>query len=226
MEMLKAGRNPRSNDMSLVIPPLRHRVDAIYGMPLLRCSTATTLREPVANHDDAIRMCQQEIANPGFWVKPCEPSENFFVYQVYAQNSQSHDPSQKQFYLVRICKAGCQANSKIRLRAILYCNCGGYHQLGKKEIKRLCKHCGLVMLLCRYGWHQQLVSCSEANRLGPRARAVAARAPRSESSETEPHTIAERLQQLEDFVEVRPNVARSSRLNDSLIVSIRPHACG
>ena len=75
------------------------------------------------------------------------------------------------------------------------------------------------MLLCRYGWHQALVTCLEANRAGPRARAAAARALRGELPETEPRTTAERLQQIEDSVEVQSNVARSSRLNDSLIVS-------
>ena len=50
VEMLKAGKNPSSNDMSLVVASLApDRVDKIYGMPLLRCSTRNTLREHVAN---------------------------------------------------------------------------------------------------------------------------------------------------------------------------------
>ena len=179
VEMLKAGKNPSSNDMSSVVASLApDRVDKIFGMPLLRCSTSSTLREHVANYDDAIRMCQQEIANPGHWVRPCDTfhSKVFFVYEVYSQNMKSHDPNHKQFWLVRLHKASCESSDpNINWRIVLNCNCGGYHQLGLQDTKRLCKHCGLVILLCRLAWHQQLVSCADANRLGPRDRATSLR---------------------------------------------------
>ena len=248
VEMLKAGRNPSSNDMSLVAASLApDRVDKIYGMPLLRCSTRNTLREHVANYDDAMRMCQQEIANHGHWVRPCDTfhSKVFFVYEVYSQNMKSHDPNHKQFWLVRLHKASCESSDpNVNWRVVINCNCGGYHQLGLQDTKRLCKHCGLVILLCRLAWHQQLVSCDDANRLGPKDRAASLRTSAKQQAslmKAEARTIAERItelesqtsvlsqssipaqiQRLEDtFVEIQQNV-RSARMNEPLVVTLAP----
>ena len=248
VEMLKAGKNPSSNDMSSVVASSApYRVDKIFGMPLLRCSTKNTLREHVANFDDAIRMCQQEIANPGHWVRPCDTfhSKVFFVYEVYSQNMKSHDPNHKQFWLVRLHKASCESSDpNINWRIVLNCNCGGYHQLGLQDIKRLCKHCGLVILLCRLGWHQQLVSCGDANRLGPIDRATSLRTSAKQQAslmKAEARTIADRITELENqtsvlsrnsipaqiqrledtFVEINQNV-RSARMNEPLVVTLAP----
>ena len=66
-EMLKAGRNPRSNDAAIAlvkelnVPSIRDRVDIRYGMPNLRPASDMSVEENVANQQCAMLMFNEEI---------------------------------------------------------------------------------------------------------------------------------------------------------------------
>ena len=62
-EMLKAGRNPRSNDAAIAqvkelnVPSIRDRVDIRYGMPNLRPAFDTSFEQNVAITNSAPCSC-------------------------------------------------------------------------------------------------------------------------------------------------------------------------
>ena len=213
-EMLKAGRNPRSNDASVKQldpgPALRDRVDKVYGVPLVSFLDGNSFHDHVANRERAIAMMHDEINSPGTWVKRCLDSAEYFTYKVPARDKASGCPKEKQFYTLRINKNACTSKARTEVfRDVFLCNCGGWDVLAKDDRDRLCLHCGVLMLMCRYAWHLPLVS------VGPRG--PEALADRSTSSAPSLH---ERVQQLEDKWEVTPAAVRSAKINESLIVRL------
>ena len=213
-EMLKAGRNPRSNDASVKQldpgPALRDRVDKVYGVPLVSFLDGNSFHDHVANRERAIAMMHDEINSPGTWVIRCKDSAEYFTYKVPARDRASGCPKEKQFYTLRINKNACMSKARTEVfRDAFLCNCGGWDVLAKDDRDRLCLHCGVLMLMCRYAWQLPLIS------VGPRG--PEALADRSASSAPSLH---ERVRQLEDTWEVTPKAVRSARINESLIVRL------
>ena len=219
-EMLKAGRNPRSNDASAArrepSVPLRDRVDKVYGVPNMQCSDAGSFTKHVANQDRVIAMMRDEINAPGTWVQRCLDTSEYFTYKVWARDSATGGPREKQFYTLRINKSACMSKAETEeFRKVILCNCGGWKQLESDERDRLCLHCGLLMLICRHAWYQPLVGAGHRQLGGiPADQDRADRSSGSAPSRREPQL------QIEDNWEVVSQAVRPTRINEGLIVRL------